>query len=92
LTKNSQLRVEEKKLKKETTSQNTVLTPTCRQKPTLKAQRRRVCVSTSVRCNEKKTVLWFNERSKKKKIITFDTKKISISLLYLIIQEKTLSL
>jgi hypothetical protein len=39
----------EKKIKKENTASNTVLTPTRRQKPAHKAQRRRVCVSTTVR-------------------------------------------
>jgi hypothetical protein len=46
-----------KKIKKnkKKTAENTVLTPTRRQKPTHKAQRRRVCVSTTVPCNEKKS-------------------------------------
>jgi hypothetical protein len=46
--------VEEKNKKKETTSENTVLTPTPLQNPPHNPKRSGVCVSTTVRCNEKK--------------------------------------
>jgi hypothetical protein len=52
--KNARLRVEGKNKKKKGMTLNTVLTPTRRQKPIHKAQGRRVCVSTTVRCNQKK--------------------------------------
>jgi hypothetical protein len=63
LTKKAKLRVEEKKIKKETAAENTVLTPTPLQTPPHKPKRSGVCVSTTVLCHQKKaSVLRLKER------------------------------